>query len=501
VNDWNFTRIGTDDLARDYGEYIPDAPARINPALYEEFLSRITRTEQNEPTTRRKGAYKSFAEDLQNLKDLVGEGYGDPSNSFDFISKKYAGLIDDTREGRDLLSRYNEFSKQPLISVASRLAGVGGGEYISDPADLRYYPKTNKDLLRLLNNTPPMVGYQIEDISDNSGNTKQVIISRDPASLGALDPYGHNTAVSSNVLQMLEDKKDPLKGIYQIMFEVDGELEKSKNVSADMQSKIMDYVKKNAFLGLPPNSIVVNQPTSEGRGAWYQRLGFGAPVAGNQYAYLDDEGRVVPIQPQRDNRLSGKFLTRAYGSFDPLAMAVSAMPDVLRNIKKAPASLLPGAADLIPSPEAIRTGYAQGPVEMGKQMAQEFVQSLPTAAGAATLLSMPAAAPFAPGIGAGMVGTAGAKALNEVVRQETGEGIVPKVRQFLGTAPRTGVSAPQVQGEKPLTAEIRPLTQAQRQKMNQQATQGEMQRRMELAKQRFNPRKGEFGLSELIFGR
>jgi hypothetical protein len=100
-----------------------------------------------------------------------------------------------------------------------------------------------------------------------------------------------------------------------------------------------------------------------------------------------------------------------------------------------------------------------------------------------------------------MVGTAGAKALNEVVRQETGEGIVPKVRQFLGTAPRTGVSAPQAQGEKPLTAEIRPLTQAQREKMNQQATQSEMQRRLELVKQRFNPRKGEFGLSELIFGR
>jgi hypothetical protein len=174
---------------------------------------------------------------------------------------------------------------------------------------------------------------------------------------------------------------------------------------------------------------------------------------------------------------------------------------VLGNIKRVPSSLLPGAADLIPSPEAIRTGYAQGPVEMGKQMAQEFAQSLPTAAGAAMLLSTPALAPLAPGIGAGMVGTAGAKALNEVVRQETGEGIVPKVRQFLGTAPRTGVSSPQVQGEKPLTAEIRPLTQAQRQKMSQQATQNEMQRRLELAKERFNPRKGEFGLSELIFGR
>jgi hypothetical protein len=138
---------------------------------------------------------------------------------------------------------------------------------------------------------------------------------------------------------------------------------------------------------------------------------------------------------------------------------------------------------------------------MGKQMAQEFAQSLPTAAGSAMLLSTPVLAPLAPGIGAGMVGTAGAKALNEVVRQETGEGIVPKVRQFLGTAPRTGISAPQSQGNKPLTAQIRPLTQAQREKMNQQATQNELQRRMDLAKERFNWRKGELGLTELLFGR
>lgn len=216
------------------------------------------------------------------------------------------------------------------------------------------------------------------------------------------------------------------------------------------------------------------------------------------YSYL-----YTPTLKRMDEAFGGNVadLGNYFFAQDPVTAATRAIPDVVRNIKRVPSSLLPGAADLIPSPEAIRTGYAQGPVEMGKQMAQEFAQSLPTAAGAAMLLSTPALAPLAPGIGAGMVGTAGAKALNEVVQQETGEGIVPKVRQFLGTAPRTGVSAPQVQGEKPLTAEIRPLTQAQREKMNQQATQSEMQRRMELAKQRFNPRKGEFGLSELIFGR
>lgn len=195
------------------------------------------------------------------------------------------------------------------------------------------------------------------------------------------------------------------------------------------------------------------------------------------------------------------FLNNTMFSLDPVTAAASAVPGIARNIKRAPSSLLPGVADLIPSPEAIRTGYAQGPVAMGKQMAQEFAQSLPTAAGASMLLSTPVAAPLAPGIGAGLVGTAAARALNEVVRQETGEGIVPKVRQFLGTAPRTGVSAPTAQSAKPLVAEIKPLTAAQRQQMNKNQTRSDMQRRMDLAKERFNPRKGEFGLSELLFGR
>jgi hypothetical protein len=138
---------------------------------------------------------------------------------------------------------------------------------------------------------------------------------------------------------------------------------------------------------------------------------------------------------------------------------------------------------------------------MGKQMAQEFIQSLPTAAGAAMLLSAPALAPLAPGIGVGMVGTAGTRALNEVVRQETGEGIVPKLRQALGTAPRTGVASPARTGPQPLTAQIRPLTQAQRTEQQRQQNRSEFQRRMDLAGERFNPRRGEFGLSELLFGR
>jgi hypothetical protein len=136
---------------------------------------------------------------------------------------------------------------------------------------------------------------------------------------------------------------------------------------------------------------------------------------------------------------------------------------------------------------------------MAQQMGREFVEGLPQAAGYSAAL---AAAPvLAPGVGAGMVGTAGTRALNEVVRQETGEGIVPKLRQALGTAPRTGASSPTRVGPQPLTQQIRPLTQEQRTEQQRQQNRSEAQRRLDLARERFNPRRGEFGLSELLFGR
>jgi hypothetical protein len=37
--------------------------------------------------------------------------------------------------------------------------------------------------------------------------------------------------------------------------------------------------------------------------------------------------------------------------------------------------------------------------------------------------------------------------------------------------------------------------------MESRNERSELQRRVDLMKERFNPRKGEFGLSELLFGR
>ena len=234
----------------------------------------------------------------------------------------------------------------------------------------------------------------------------------------------------------------------------------------------------------------------------YTDSGFAVPRGSNP---LDENASLVAdklttlteFDPYKNYSELGMMIFGA----DPVGAAAKGAGEFARGLRRTPSALLPGAADLIPSPEAVRTGYQQGPVAMGKQMAQEFVQSLPTAAAAAGVLATPLAAPFAPGIGAGMVGTAGARALNEVVRQETGEGVVPKVRQFLGTAPRTGLSATRQTAPKPLVAQVKPLSNAQRAEMQRQQNRNELQRRIDLFKERVNPRRGEFGLSELLFGR
>jgi hypothetical protein len=171
-----------------------------------------------------------------------------------------------------------------------------------------------------------------------------------------------------------------------------------------------------------------------------------------------------------------------------------------RAIRRTPSALLPGVADLLPSPEAVQTGFREGPLPMVRQMGREFVEGIPVSLGAAGVLAAPAVAPFAPGIGAGMVAAAAARAANEAVRQQTGEGIVPKLRQTFGTAPRSGVASPSRVGPA-ITPQIRPLNQAQRNEAQRRQNRNEVQKRMDLARERFNPLRGEFGLSELLFGR
>jgi len=162
-----------------------------------------------------------------------------------------------------------------------------------------------------------------------------------------------------------------------------------------------------------------------------------------------------------------------------------------------------GVSDLIPSPEAVRDLYAGQPLNALQKTGQSIIEGLPLAAAiGGTVSAAPALAPVATGVGLGLTGVAAGRALNEVVRQQAGEGIVPKVRQFLGTTGRTGVSAKDYQPSKPpVTPQIVPQTTQQRAEQSRQQQRNEAQRRLDLWKERFNPARGEFGLSEIFFGR
>ena len=222
----------------------------------------------------------------------------------------------------------------------------------------------------------------------------------------------------------------------------------------------------------------------------------------------DDRSQLTRTDAAFEAGETGLKGVRPFKAFTPGMIKTGPTPAVrqtferpVRAVLRNPASLLPGLADLIPSPEAIQTGYKQGPAAMGQQMGREFFQNLPTSAAFAGALSTPVLAPLAPGVGLGFVGSAAANAANEVVRQETGEGIVPKMRQFIGTAPRTNVAGKPRMAAAPLTAEIKPLSAQGKTEMTRRQNRNELEKRLDLVKERFNPRKGEFGLSELLFGR
>jgi len=154
-----------------------------------------------------------------------------------------------------------------------------------------------------------------------------------------------------------------------------------------------------------------------------------------------------------------------------------------------------GAADLIPSPEAVRDLYAGQPLSALQRTGQSIVEGLPLAAAiGGTVAAAPVLAPLAGAAGTALTLNALGAAGNEVVRQQTGEDIVSKLRQAIGTTPRTGIASrpqparPYVQPRLVQTKPVNPVVQ-------------QIQNRLGLAQSRFNPARGEFGLSEILFGR
>jgi hypothetical protein len=87
-------------------------------------------------------------------------------------------------------------------------------------------------------------------------------------------------------------------------------------------------------------------------------------------------------------------------------------------------------------------------------------------------------------------------------RRQTGEGLISKFRQTLGTAPRTGYANPDFKTTmQTTTPQVTALSSQQRKTMEQRQNRNELQKRVDLFKERFNPSRGEFGFSELMFGR
>jgi len=177
-----------------------------------------------------------------------------------------------------------------------------------------------------------------------------------------------------------------------------------------------------------------------------------------------------------------------------LAASVSALPDV------------------IPSAEVIKATAKGGPLAGIGEYAKEQVMSVPTSAavGLGTYL-VPGALPFVPGVAAGVALTEAGRSLQEASRQLTGESALSKIQQTIGTKPRTGfaTSTPQetyrrAQQRVDNPPQIKPLTRPvpKSNQINRQSSpMDEFKRRARIAGSRFNPLKGEFGFTEMLFGR
>lgn len=172
-------------------------------------------------------------------------------------------------------------------------------------------------------------------------------------------------------------------------------------------------------------------------------------------------------------------------------------------------SALPG---VIPSAEVIKATAEGGPLAGVGEYAKEQVMSVPTSAavGLGTYL-VPGALRFVPGVAGGVALKEAGRSLQEASRQLTGESALSKIQQTIGTKPRTGfaTSTPQetyqrAQQRVDNPPQIKPLTRPvpKSNQINRQSSpMDEFTRRARMAGARFNPLKGEFGLTEMLFGR
>lgn len=262
------------------------------------------------------------------------------------------------------------------------------------------------------------------------------------------------------------------------------------------------------------------------RANMYEKIGFAGPrfpqelktdrdvSSADVQSFVPGRERLLPIQPYTEffegsaPSVVGK---EPAPDFTPFQKAIGTRNYLIgRNILKGRGNLgkgfagglSVGAADLIPSREIVADFYSKGPVQGLTRFAGDIIGGIPVAlitGGAVT--AAPVLAPIAAGTGLALTGNRALGAADEIIKRQTGEGILSKVRQAIGTVPRTGVAARPTFVTQPLTSEIRPLSSKEKTNMINRESRNEIQRRIDLAGERFNPRRGEFGLSEILFGR
>jgi len=263
------------------------------------------------------------------------------------------------------------------------------------------------------------------------------------------------------------------------------------------------------------------------RANMYEKIGFAGPRFPQQLktdrdfqsadvqSFVPGRERLLPIQPYTEffeGSAPSVVGREPAPDFTPLQKAVGTRNYLIgKNILEGRGNLGAGfrsavgvsAADLIPSREVVQDFYSGRPLQGVMRMAGDFAGGIPTAlATGGAIAAAPAVAPIVPGIALGLTTIRAANALDEVSRQQTGEGIISKLRQTIGTAPRTNYANPDFRSSEQTTMpQVTSLNPQQRKTMEQRQNRNELQKRIDLIKERFNPSRGEFGISELLFGR
>lgn len=171
-----------------------------------------------------------------------------------------------------------------------------------------------------------------------------------------------------------------------------------------------------------------------------------------------------------------------------------------------------GAADFIPSVQTIRTGESEGLAAAGQAHLKDVGHGLVYGAGVGlTTMAVPALTLPATAVGGAMLLDQGLQSINEATRVATGDTALSKVRQAAGITPRSGnvessaaekFTREMARNNNPDLVQI--TARDPKKDISSQVKDTpvpDLAHRLRLAGQRFNPKRGEFGITELLFGR